>query len=360
MAWLKWVIGGLVALGAIVLIGTRVFSVQLGEAGFKRAVESTIGQSALAELEDGLHVVLIGSGSPLGDPTRMGPSTAVIAGNRVFIVDVGSGTPRNYGRFGIPSGRIEGVFLTHFHSDHIDGLGELMLQRWINGSRTEPVPVHGPTGVDRVVNGLNEAYALDSGYRTAHHGEAVAPPSGAGGEARPFSLASPLEAVTVLDEDGLTVTAFAVVHDPVHPAVGYRFDYAGRSVVFSGDTAFSDMLVSQAKGADLLVHEALNAEMVSVLGEALTARGATNLATVMADIPDYHVTPVQAAETAQAAEADMLVINHIVPALPSRALYDYYLDGVSDAYEGPVVLGEDGMLFSLEASRDGITSSRLD
>src|SRR5204862_6533296 len=112
----------------------------------------------------------------------------------------------------------DGVLLTHFHSDHIDGLGELVLQRWAGGARKEPLPVYGPPGVDRVVGGVNETYALDSGYRVAHHGADIVPPSGTGGVARPFAMPKPGEEVVVLEEDGLRVSAFAVDHAPVHAA----------------------------------------------------------------------------------------------------------------------------------------------
>ncbi|MEL6781153.1 MAG: MBL fold metallo-hydrolase [Pseudomonadota bacterium] len=357
---MRYIVIGLALLLTALFVGSRIFAVPLAEAAFKRAVEQNLGRDIVSDLPDGLHVALIGSGSPLGDPMRLGPSTAVIAGDRVFIVDSGSGTPRNLGRFGIAAGRIERVFLTHFHSDHIDGLGELMLQRWATGGHDTPLPVHGPLGVDRVVEGLNAAYALDTIYRIAHHGEDVVPPSGQGGDAQPFALASPLETVTVFDNDGLTVTAFAVVHDPVHPAVGYRFDYGGRSVVLSGDTAFSEQLTAQSEGVDLLVHEALNAEMVGVMEAALEARGQDRLAKIMADIPDYHATPVEAAKSAETAGVDMLVYSHLVPQLPTRALYPLFLKGVKDTYSGDVVLGEDGMMFSMPAGSDDIDKFRLD
>ena len=84
-------------------------------------------------------------------------------------------------------GRIEALLLTHFHSDHIDGMGGLMLQRWVGGAHTAPLPVHGPDGVEAVVAGFNAAYTPDRGYRVAHHGPETVPPGGFGGTAKPFS-----------------------------------------------------------------------------------------------------------------------------------------------------------------------------
>ena len=124
---------------------------------------------------------------------------------------------------------LEGVFITHFHSDHIDGLGELMTLRWAGGSFESPLPVYGPSGIERVVNGFNEAYAQDFIYRQAHHGDTVAPLTAAGGTAKPFLKPAPGQTATLVDEDGLKIEAFSVTHSPVEPAVGYRFTYKGRT-----------------------------------------------------------------------------------------------------------------------------------
>ena len=124
----------------------------------------------IAELPDGIHVVLCGAGSPLPDPARSGPCVAVVAAQKLFVVDVGTGASRNMQMMGLPPSQLAAVFLTHFHSDHIDGLGELSLQRWVGGTFATPLPLIGPIGVDEVAAGFNRAYRIDSTYRTAHHG----------------------------------------------------------------------------------------------------------------------------------------------------------------------------------------------
>lgn len=339
---------------AVVLLGlifgmSKLFRVQIGEAVFKRAVTAQIGgEGDITNGPDGLHVVLVGTGSPLGDPTRMGPSTAVIAGDRVFIVDAGSGSPRNLARFGVPTARIERVLLTHFHSDHIDGLGELLLLRWIGAGATTPVPVYGPTGVEQVVDGLNRAYELDASYRTAHHGAIIAPPSGQGGQPVAFDYTAP---VVLLEEDDLKISAFPVIHDPVNAAVGYRFDYKGRSVTLTGDTAYDSKLADYAKGSDILIAEALNTDMVGIMRQAAQDADIENIAKILADIPTYHMTPVDAARMAQAAGTEHLILSHIVPAVPTRYLEAYYLKGTRDSYDGNITLGQDGMVFSLPPSQ---------
>jgi len=344
----------LFAVGAGIL-----FQEQIGERIFARAVETAVARDVIGDLPDGMHVALCGTGSPLPDPARAGPCSAVIINGKMFIVDIGGGAVRTLGLMGLNPGATEALLLTHFHSDHIDGMGELMLQRWAGGGRTSPLPVIASAGVEPIVDGLNTAYAADAQYRVAHHGKATMSLAGAGGLARPFTISEGQEKMVVYEQDGIKITAFSVVHKPVSPAVGYRFDYAGRSVVFSGDTVKLPIIEKICNGCDLLVHEVLNAEMVAAMEQAFERAGRKRMVKIMADIPDYHTTPVEAAETAKAAKAKMLVLSHIVPALPIAYLDKHYLKGVDAAYDGPVVLGKDGMLFSLPANKDSIERGDL-
>lgn len=351
----------LVILALLLIAGAAartVFSTQIGEAVFKAAVKKSVGRNALADAPDGLTVVLVGTGSPLPDPSRAGPMTVVAAGDRVFIIDAGAGSGRRFGEFGLPWGKVEAAFLTHFHSDHIDGLGEVMLQHWAAGGADTPLALYGPEGVQRVAAGFNEAYALDATYRVAHHGPDYIYPSGHGLEAFPFP--TDRGAVRVYERDGLTVTAVSVDHSPIEPAVGYRFDYKGRSVTVSGDTVKMQALIDLARDTDVLVHEALNPEMVGEIRDQLKEVGQPRLSKIMNDILNYHTTPVEAAEAASEAGAGLLVYTHIVPAQPSRILYPAFMKGAKKAFDGPIVMGEDGVAFELPAGSDKIIRKRLD
>lgn len=347
--------GWIVALGvglALVLGGLALAYVQRGAivlALMDRAMARNMAAVPFADLPDGLHVVLCGAGSPMPDPTRAGPCTAVIAGQRLFIVDIGAGATRNLTLMGLPPARAEALLLTHFHSDHMDGLGELMLQHWAAGSSTRPLTVRAPPGVEQVVAGFNAAYALDRDYRIAHHGAEVVPPSGFGAAAAPFPLPD-AQGVVILDEGDLRITAFGVDHSPVEPAVGYRFDYKGRSVVVSGDTVPTRAVEDQARGADLLVHEALSPELVARQQAAAEAAGRADLAHILADIPDYHTTPEAAAALAQRAGVQMLLLTHIVPPLPMRVLEGPFLGDAPKAFDGPLRVGRDGDMVSLDAA----------
>ena len=351
----------LVAIALLLVAGAiarAAFSVQIGEAAFQSAVKKNVGRNALAGLPDGLTVVMVGTGSPLPDPARAGPMTVVAAGDRVFIVDAGAGSGRRFGELALPWAGVEAMFLTHFHSDHIDGLGEVMLQHWAAGGADTPLALYGPEGVEEVAAGFNEAYALDATYRIAHHGTDYIFPSGNGAEA--FTFPSDGGAVRVYERDGLTVTAVPVNHSPIEPAVGYRFDYKGRSVTISGDTVKNQALIDLARGTDVLVHEALNPEFVGEIRDQLKETGQPRLSKIMNDILNYHTTPVEAAEAASEAGAGLLVFTHIVPAQPSRLLYPAYMKGTKAAFDGPIVMGEDGLAFVLPAGSSKIERKRLD
>lgn len=345
---MKRVLLGVGLLAAIVGGGLYAFRGEIALAAMKAAVADQMAVNVVDRLPDGLHVAVCGAGAPLPDPSRGGPCTAVIAGKRMFVVDTGESAARTLGRMGLGSSDAA-VLLTHLHSDHFDGLGNVALQRWAGFSTATRLPLYGPTGVERVAAGFNEAYAIDSGYRTAHHGPEVAPPSGAGIEARPFAVPAGADSIVILDEDGVKITAFRVSHDPVDPAVGYRFDYKGRSVVISGDTAPSPVLERQSKGVDLLVHEALSPNMVAILRDGAIRAGKPKRAKIFADIPGYHTSPEDAARIAQRSGAKALLLTHIIPPLQVRALEGPFAGEARKLYRGPLWIARDGDLITLPA-----------
>jgi ribonuclease Z len=325
----------------------------------KNALERMRVHSAMAgrkvHFEDGLYAGLCGTGSPMPDIHRAGSCVAVLAGEHFFIVDAGEGSTRNVLLMNFPIGKADAILLTHFHSDHIADLGEMELQRWAGGSNKTPVDVIGPAGVESVVQGFNLAYHLDVGYRVAHHGPETMPPGGAGGIARPFELsAEPNSSIVVFDRDGVKITAFKVDHKPVEPAVGYRFDYKNRSIVISGDTIYSESLKEHAEGADVLFHEALNADMVRMMNDNAGLASSPALGRITHDIPEYHSTPEDAAKIATAAGVKHLIYYHIIPPLPSSILKNLFLGDAKKFYKGPITMGEDGMITFLPANSDRI------
>lgn len=314
---------------------------------FDAALDKAMNGAGAALFDgDGLKVFFCGTGSPLPSARRAQTCTAVIAGDWFFLVDVGSGSFETVQAAGLPANRLAGVFLTHFHSDHIGDLSEANLGSWVT-ARPAPLSVFGPTGVEQVVAGENEAFALDAGYRIAHHGKGVAPLRSKGMAARVFDAAAP---VVVLDDGGLKVTAFPVKHDPVVPAVGYRFDYQGRSVVISGDTAYSESLVLAAKGADILIHEAQANHMVAKMRHAAAKAGNATLAKIFDDIPTYHTTPEEAARAANEAGAAWLILSHLTPAPDNPIAKRIFMRGVGKVRPKNVRIAEDRLLVTLPES----------
>jgi ribonuclease Z len=344
-----------IALTGIALVAVVLYAVRapLSTALMGRVLERNMATSLLDTLPDGLSVILCGAGGPLPDPVRSGPCVAVVAGHNLVIVDAGTGGARNLGPMGLPVGRVDAVLLTHFHSDHIDGLGEMATLRWVSAANTEPLPVHGPEGVDEIVAGFNQAYALDAGYRHAHHGDSVAPLSGHGMKAVVHPQPPEGEAEVVYDKDGLVAQMIRVNHSPVDPAVAYLFTYKGRSALVSGDTVKSANLQHFAEGVDLLVHEGLSPRLVQQMNRAAARAGNEVAARITADIPDYHTTPVEAAEIARDAHVGHLLFYHVVPPTPLPGLKAAWLTGVDDVFER-YTLGENGTGFSLPADSSDI------
>jgi ribonuclease Z len=321
------------------------------------AVERQLSAGHTEWLDDrALHVVLCGTGSPLPDPTSAAACTAVVAGGRVWVVDVGPGSQEVAQLIGVPRAALGGVLLTHFHSDHIGELGEWAMQSWVAG-RKEAFHVFGPPGVAQVAAGFQQAYGLDDGYRIAHHGVENMPRSATEWTVHEFPVGQG-EAVVIHQEAGLTIKAFAVDHAPVAPAVGYRFEYGGRSVVISGDTDVSPSLQAHARGADLLVHEVLLKDLAEQMSEAFGRAGESRMQRLSADVVDYHTSPAEALQAAQDAGVGMMVMTHIVPPLPGWLRSWFFTRGLEGG-DVDVVLGEDGMHFRLPADSETVQQDRL-
>ncbi|MBT7948034.1 MAG: MBL fold metallo-hydrolase [Porticoccaceae bacterium] len=317
------------------------------------AVTNVMESDKISDLGDGMHIVLCGAGGPMPSSTRSGPCVAVIANEKMFVVDAGAGGARNLGRMRLNTGSIDGVFLTHFHSDHIDGLGQLAMMRWVTGTHTKPLPVFGPTGVTSVVEGFNLAYGKDAIYRNAHHGDSVAALTGKGMSPVSFEVPKNGTKLTVYEKDGLKVEMFSVNHEPIHPAVGYLFTYKGRTALISGDTTKNENVELFSKNIDLLIHEALSPELLTIMSESAGIAGNASGSKIFYDVLDYHTSPVEVAEIARDAEAKHLLYYHIVPPLDIPGLKTIWLMGVDEVYTDYTV-GEDGTLFSLPENSEEI------
>lgn len=277
-----------------------------------------------------ITVTLLGTGSPIPIVDRSGPSILVQAGSEAMLFDCGRGVPVRLWQLHIAMRDITTVFFTHLHSDHVVGFPDFWLTGWLPpfGRRTARLHVYGPTGTADMMAHLQKAYKADIRIRTA---DEKLPPEGAS-----LAMKDVTEGV-VLERNGVTITAFNVDHgDLIKPSFGYRIDYAGHSVVLSGDTRVSENLIRHAKGVDLLVHEvaAADAELLKTSPDAQRIIG-------------HHTTPEDAGRVFDRVRPKLAIYSHIVllttdPAV-SAPTAEEVLTATRKTYSGPLELGEDLM-----------------
>lgn len=268
-------------------------------------------------------VVLTGTGVPVPDPERAGPGTLVRTGGLALQVDVGRATVMRLAGAGTRPEDVDAVLLTHHHSDHLTGLADLLLTRWIGGAhRTTIVAPDGPAA-DFAERAL-DPWADDIDVRVAHVGHGGPPAV----DVHRFP-AGP-EPVEVWRRDDVVVRAVSVRHEPVLPAVAYRIDGPDGGVVVSGDTAVCAEVERLAEGAEVLVHE--------VFLRSLTE--ATRADAHLQALAAYHADAVDLGAMAARAGVPRLVLTHLIP--PPRRGYDDFVDEVRrGGYEGEVVVGPD-------------------
>ncbi len=308
---------------AIVMVVSTAFAVAQGRP-----------QARALDPDAGISVILLGTGVPIPNPQRGTACTAVIAGDRVFLVDTGRNCVVTLDQAGIFD--LDAIFYTHYHSDHFIGLGEILLNFGVAGI-DRSIPVLGPPGAVEVVEGIIATYRLDLQYRITHHGEKFS-------EAVMNPTVTEHEPGVVLDEDGLKVTMFPVCHEPIEPAVGYRFEYRDRIVVISGDTRVCPDYAAGAEGADLLVSEAENAAMFNPGLALARAAGNTRQFEMIQEGMEYHAETLALAQMAQEAGVKKLALTHLFPSIPpTDAAEAAFIQGMSDYFDGPIIVGRDGM-----------------
>ncbi|MGU7772124.1 MBL fold metallo-hydrolase [Burkholderia sp. MR1-5-21] len=285
--------------------------------------------------QDLFRVTLLGTGAPDPLPDRFGSSMLIEAGKQKVLVDAGRGATIRLDQLQIPLGTIDVLFLTHFRSDHTVGIPDLWLTGWLPpsfGRRNSPLHVIGPVGTANLMSNLQRAYAEDIKVRMD---DQKLSPEGVAVTVEEFKTEG-----VVYEKDGLRVTAFENNHGnpAVRPSYGYRFDYAGRSVLVSGDTSMDENVVKYGTGTDLLVHE------VFAVKPELMKSPAIQL------IAAHHVTPRQAGMLFSRAHPKLAIFTHlsvIGTSTVSPVTTDDIVSQTRETYQGPLVVGEDLMAFDI-------------
>ena len=320
---------------------------------FQTGIENQFKTRFLSPVTDGLHIGLCGAGSAIPAPRASGPCISILAGDQLYIIDAGSNSARNLTFMGLKPGDISAVFLTHFHSDHIDGLGELTTLRWFQGAHSKPLQVYGPEGINQVVDGLNMAYEINNRERITNFNRQPEMLSGAGMEAIMIPTMPGLELYQVFKTEDFEVLAFNVSHRPSERSLGYKVIYKDRSAVISGDTVASEAVTKPSIGADLLVHNALSPRLVAAIQNTATELGLVFLAELMTHLNKLHATPMQAAEVAQSAGVKHLLYYHVIPPLIAPGQGRLFLDGAQNVFPN-YTIGRDGVVISLPANSDDV------
>ena len=288
----------------------------------------SIAALALAAPAQTLKVTLLGTGSPQPRMDRFGPSILVGAGEKKLLFDCGRGAAQRIEQLSIPFTAIDALFVTHLHSDHIVGIPDLWLTGWTRG-RKVPLEVWGPDGTKAMMSHLAEAYQFDIQIRQIDdklplQGVAV--------------VANDIQQGVVYDRAGIKVTAFLVDHGVVKPAMGYRIDFSGHSVVLSGDTRYSENLIRFSQQVDVLIHEVIDPD-------AFRAKNPSMSAERFQAIAGHHTTAALAGTIFTQVKPKLAVYSHIVPG-DSTDLVPL----TRKTYSGPLEVGEDLMSFDIGES----------
>ena len=267
-----------------------------------------------------IDITLLGTGSPIVDPNRAGPSTLVTAGGKGFLVDCGRGALMRAAAAGAQASGLTALLLTHLHSDHITDLSDVITTRWVTTIGPNQLPIIGPPGTRAVVEATLTALAPDISYRIHHHADITAPPD---------IRVQEYTDGQVWDAEGVRITVAPTDHRPVEPTIAFRIEHGGASVVLAGDSVPCASLDELSRGADALVHTVIRKDLV----EQMPAQR-------IRDILDYHSSVEQAAATAARAGVATLVLTHYVPPLVAGQ-EDQWRALAAAEFGGRIELGDD-------------------
>ncbi|MXO67146.1 MBL fold metallo-hydrolase [Altererythrobacter endophyticus] len=285
-------------------------------------------QSTAADAS-GAKLVLLGTkGGPRVGGTRSNPANALVVDGSIYVIDTGMGVSAQFVKAGLDFRKLKAIFISHMHSDHELEFGNFLYNNWVTNSLTNPIHAYGPKGMDEMVRDYWALNHLDIDTRIADEGRV---------DPRELVHGHDLQFVPqqVMQDDKVRVSALPTPHKPLHN-FAYRFDTPYGSVVYSGDTSYYEPLAEFAKGADVLVHEALYVPGVDALTKR--ARGGEAFRN---HIINAHTTTDEVGKIAQLAGVKKLVMSHFVPGDMEWITDDMWREGAARHYSGEIIVGRD-------------------
>jgi len=287
------------------------------------AIPTSTVEGHFALQEDSTVVVLLGTGMPRPDPKASGPATAVVVGNRVFLIDAGPGVERQLSAAQLPINGVTALFITHLHSDHTLGYPDLIFTSWVMG-RKNPLQAYGPHGLQTMTNHLIAAFAEDIKVRV----EGLEHQTSNGYKVSVHEIGPGV----IYDSLGVRVTVIRVHHGNWDEALAYRFDTPSRSVIVSGDTRYDEGLIEPARGVDVLVHEVY-------AGAKLKPEPRPGGEDWPKYMHAFHTSDTELGALAARIQPKLLVLTHIIR---MGATDDELLAGIrAGGFTGRVVVGHD-------------------
>lgn len=281
------------------------------------------------------HIALLGTkGGPAIRPgSSMPTSNLICLNNQQIVLDCGLGVTKGLVDQGMQLKDLSLIFISHLHSDHYLELGPLIHTAWTAGLKT-PVDIYGPDGLEGYWTGFLASMKADIDLRTEDEGRP---------DLRDLITFHVVDAGAVMERGGISVVALRTEHPPLVDCFSYSFKTTHTHVVFSGDTAPIESLEEFARGADILVHEAM---LESAL-PALMARIGNGSDKLMAHWLRSHSFAHDAAITAQKAGVKRLALSHLIPSDdPAYGEQDWH-NAVAAGWDGPLIVGQDGIRIDL-------------
>ena len=322
-------LAGMTAVPALIAESLQVNAQPLAAGTSAQQVQAALKNATSTKL------VLLGTGGgPVPGRTRLMTSHVMLSNGAAYVLDCGLGVTDQFARTGIPFAALRSIFITHHHPDHNIEYGPLLVIGWVQGMPMT-VRAYGPPPLSQMTADFLRAYKTTIGFWAEDY---KIPPLDM------IEVDEIASAGKVMADANVTVSATLVQHPPVTPSLGYRFDFHDRSIAFSGDTTPLDAVARLAKGADVLVHEAMyNPAVEAYVRGRIASDGRTTFEGFMAHMKADHSPVEDVGRIAQEAGVKTLVLSHLTPAIDSIA-DQTWRESAARYFKGEIIVGKDLMV----------------